>query len=221
MFEDAVVTAMVNYTIDEAISSRKKIPIHVQGLLQEKLDAIDSGIKVESVQLTKSEPPPHTREAFELSTVASQTSQTVVTQGKTYAANTLNEAAGPVAERLFSALHDKTVDEQTKELLWSDLGGTALEKVADARAYRTRVVETAKANADYLERLLPEYKLRPKLVVQKIYLDAMERIFANAEEKYIVQSTEGAKGGEIRVRINTDPLLKPKKKEGNTSPSDR
>ncbi len=221
LLEDAVVTAMVNYTIDEAISSRKKIPVHVQGLLQEKLDEIDSGIKVESVQLTNSEPPPHTREAFEASTVASQTSQTVVTQGKTYAANTLNEAAGPVAEKLYAALGDETADEATLKLLWSDLGGTAREKMADAQAYQTRVVETAKANADYLQRLLPEYKKRPKLVIQKIYLDAMKRIFANAEEKYIVQSAEGAKGGEIRVRVNRDPLLKPKKKEAQTPQAGR
>jgi membrane protease subunit HflK len=213
LFEDAVVTTMVNFTIDDAISSRKKIPEDVKSLLQEKLDKIESGIKVESVQLTKSEPPPHTREAFEASTVASQTSQTVVTQGKTYAANTLNEAAGPVAEKLHAALHDETVDEATLKLLWTDLGGTARGRMADAQAYQTRIVETAKANADYLQRLLPEYRKRPKLVIQKIYLDAMKRIFASAEVKYIVQSAEGAKGGEIRVRVNRDPLLKPKKKE--------
>ncbi len=219
LFEDAVVTAMVNYTIDDAISSDENIPPHVQRLLQAKLDEIESGIKVESIQLTKSEPPPHTREAFERSIMASQASQKVVTEAKTYAANTLNEAAGPIAEKLFAALHDedKAVDEQ----LWADMGGTALEKVADARAYRTRVVETAKANADYLQRLLPEYKKRPKLVTQKIYLDAMERIFANAEQKYIVQSAEGAKGREIRVRVNRDPLLKPKKKEGGTTPAEQ
>lgn len=192
LFEDAVVTAMVNYTIDEAISSRKKIPADVERLLQEKLDAIESGIKIESVQLTKSEPPPHTREAFEASTVASQTSQTVVTQAKTDAANTLNEASG-----------------------------IAREKVVDAHAYQTRIRETAKANADYLQRLLPEYKLRPKLIVQKIYLEAMKRIFANAEAKYIVQSAENAKGGEIRVRINRDPLLKRKKRAAPTAETDR
>jgi membrane protease subunit HflK len=216
MFEDAVVTAMVNYTIDEAISSRKKIPTHVARLLQEKLDEMDSGIGVESVQLIRSEPPPHTREAFEASTVASQTSQKAVTQARTYATNTLNEAAGPAAEKLYASLRDETMDDRTRELLWVDLGGTAREIMADAQAYQTRVVETAKANADYLQRLLPEYKLRPKLVTQKIYLDAIRRIFANAEEKYFVQSAEGAENGEIRVRLNRDPLLKPKKKEKQT-----
>jgi membrane protease subunit HflK len=216
LLEDAVVTAMVNYTIDEAISSRKKIPTHVASLVQEKLDEIESGIKVESVQLTNSEPPPHTRDAFEASTVASQTSQRVVTEAKTYATNTLNAAAGPVAERLYAALYDESIDDQERDRLWADLGGTARAKVADAQAYQTRVVETAKANADYLQRLLPEYKKRPKLVTQKIYLDAIRRIFANAEEKYFVQGAEGDKEGEIRVNINRDPLLKRKKKEAQS-----
>ena len=112
-------------------------------------------------------------------------------------------------------------DEQTMKLLWQDLGGTAREKLADAEAYQARVVETAKANADYLQRLLPEYRLRPKLVLQKIYLDAIKRIFANAEETYVVQSAENAKDGEIRVVINRDPLLKPKKKETPATNADR
>jgi hypothetical protein len=93
--------------------------------------------------------------------------------------------------------------------------------LADAEAYQATVVETAKANADYLQRLLPEYRLRPKLVLQKIYLDAIKRIFANAEEKYLVQSAEDAKGGEIRVMISRDPLLKPKRKETPTTGAGR
>ncbi|UCF14065.1 MAG: protease modulator HflK [Phycisphaerales bacterium] len=205
LFEDAVVTAMVNYTIDEAISSRSAIPKHVQRLLQDKLDQIESGIRVESVQLTKSEQPPHTRDAFEASTIASQTGQKLVTEARTYAADTLNAAAGPVAARLHAALMDDAVSEQVTESLWEDLGGTARERMADAQAYQTQVVETAKANADYLRRLLPEYKLRPKLVLQKLYLDTLARIYENAEETFVVQSGEN---GEIRVLVNKNPLLK-------------
>jgi len=41
VLEDAVVTAMVNYTIDEAIQSYGRIPSHVKDLMQEKLDRID------------------------------------------------------------------------------------------------------------------------------------------------------------------------------------
>jgi len=217
MFEDSVVTAMVNYTIDEAISSRDSIPKHVKRLMQEKLDTIESGIKIVSVQLIRSECPPQVKTAFEASTMASQKAETEVTSARTYAENTLNEAGGPVA---FEFLKDKkSVDElseQEEGLLWSQLAGTAREKIAEARAYRARVVETAKANADYLQRLLPEYRQRPELVLQKIYLDAIENIMNNADEKFVVQTAEGSKGTEIRVLLNRDPTIKKKKSTEQT-----
>ena len=217
VLEGAVVTALVDYTIDEAIASQDRIPKHVARLVQEKLDQMGSGIQVVSVQLTKSEPPGQVREAFEASTKASQKSQTVITEARRYAETTLSEAAGPIAETLYKALHDKAVSEQAIEFLWSQAAGTAREKIAEARAYRTRTVESAKANADYLKRLLPEYRQRPELVLQRIYLDAIERILDNADEKFVVQTSEGAKGAELRVLLNRDASLKPKTSKEQTA----
>jgi len=210
LVEDSVVAAMVNYTIDDAIKSQDRIPKHVARLLQEKLDQIESGIKIVSVYLTDITWPRQVDEAFLASIKASQTSQTAISGARTYAENTLNEAAGPVAQRLFAALHDKNVTEEEKELLWSQLAGTAEEKIAQARAYRTKVVETARANADYLQQLLPEYRKRPQLVIQKVYQDAIEYVFNNADEKFVIQPTQGAKGREIRILLSRDPSLKPK-----------
>ncbi len=216
VFENAVVTALVNYTIDEAISSQDRIPKHVKRLVQEKLDKIESGIKVVSVQLTASECPRQVKNAFEASTRASQQSEKEITNARAYAANTLNEAAGPFAEELFAALHDESIDEQTREQLWSQLAGTAQDKIAEARIYRTKVVERARANADYLESILPEYRQRPKLVLQKIYLDAIENILSNADEKFIVQTTKGSKGTQMRVLLNRDPTIKKKRSTEQT-----
>jgi membrane protease subunit HflK len=216
LIEDTIVTAMVHYTIDEAISSQAKIPNHVKKLLQENLDKIESGIKVISVQLNESKWPRQVDYAFQASIRASQARQRVVTEAKTYADNTLNEAAGLVAEELLAALNDGSVSESEKELLWSQLAGSAQEKIAQARAYRTKVVETAKANAEYLQQILPEYRKRPELVIQKIYQDAIEYVYNNADEKVVIQPAEGAKGREIRILLNRDPKLKPKsdKEEG-------
>jgi membrane protease subunit HflK len=213
LFEDAVVTAMVNYTIDEAISSQDRIPKHVKKLLQEKLDRIKSGIAVVSVQLTDITWPRQVDNAFLASIRASQESQKTISQAKGYAENTLNETAGPIAAQLFEALKNETTREEEKELLWSQLAGQAQEKIAGARAYRTKVVETAKANAEYLQKLLPEYRKRPELVVQKIYQDAIEYVLNNVDEKIIIQPTEGTKGREIRVLLNRDPTIKPKSEE--------
>jgi membrane protease subunit HflK len=213
LFEDSVVTAMVDYTIDEAIKSQDRIPKHVAKLLQEKLDRIESGIKIVSVYLTDITWPRQVDEAFAASIKASQSSQKAISEARTYAGNTLNEAAGPVAERLFPALHDKNMGEEEKELLWSQVAGKAEEKLAQARAYRTKVVEIARANAEYLQQLLPEYRKRPQLVIQKIYQDAMEYIFNNVDEKFVIQSTNG----KIWVLLNRDAALKPKSDKEQTT----
>jgi len=210
---DSVVTAMVNYTIDEAISSQDRIPKHVARLLRKKLDKIESGITVVSVQMTDITWPRQVDDAFLASIKASQESQKLISQAKGYAENTLNQAAGPVAEKLLEALRDETVAEQQRELLWAQLAGEAQEKIAGARAYRTEVVEVAKANAEYLQKILPEYRKRPELVIQKIYQDAIEYVLNNTDEKTIIQPTEGTKGSEIRLMIGRDPTLKPKSEQ--------
>jgi len=210
LLEDSIVTAMVNYTIDEAISSLAKIPDHVKKLLQQKLDKIESGVKVISVQLTRSTWPRQVDRAFWNSVRASQASQQVISIAGTYAEKTLNEAAGPLAEELLVALEDKSIGEQEKETLWSQVAGQAREKIAEARAYRTTIVETTKANAEYLQKILPEYRKRPKLVLQKIYLDTMVHVLNGVDEKMLIQSTEGTKGSQLWIQLNRDPMIKPK-----------
>jgi membrane protease subunit HflK len=216
LLESAVVSTMVNYTIDEAISSKASIPDDVKKLMQDMLDDINSGIKVVSVYLTDVTWPRQVDDAFLASIKASNTRQKTVTEAQSYAENTIREAAGPVAEKLFNAIHDNTMSEKDKDLLWSQAAGQAQKILATARAYRTQVVESARANADYLESLLPEYKKHPKLVIQRIYLDAVEQVLNDADEKFIIQPTEGTKGSEIRVMMSRDATIKPKSAEKTT-----
>ena len=210
MFEDAVVSTMVNYTIDEAISSLDRIPGDVKILLQDKLDKIESGIYVNSVQLTQSKVPRQVKDAFDQSAIASNDSGKKREEALAEATNTIQEAAGSVAEKLFAALHDDSIDKDMLESLWSESAGTVKERIAEARAYRTKVVKDAQANASYLMSLLPEYRKRPELVIQTIYLDAIQQIFDKAEEIFVVQASKGSKGSEIRVQLNSDPAIKRK-----------
>ncbi len=210
MVSDAVVATMVHYSIDEALLSQDRIPQQVKRLLQENLDRIESGVTVFSVQLTDITWPRQVDAAFLESIKASQFRQKIITEAKGYAENTLNETGGPVASDLLTALKDPAAGNEQKELLWSQLAGKAQEKIADARAYRTKIVETARANAEYLEKLLPEYRKRPQLVIQKIYQDAIEEVLNNADEKMIVQPTAGSRSKEVRIMLNRDPAIKPK-----------
>ena len=140
LFEDAVVTAIVNYTIDEALFlSQDRITGHIGKLLQEKLDKIQSGINVVSVQLTDSIWPRQVNNAFLASLRASQESQKSISEAKGYAEKTLNEAAGPIAEELLAVLEKKDISEDEQELLWSQLAGEGRELIAEAKAYKTKL----------------------------------------------------------------------------------
>jgi membrane protease subunit HflK len=209
MFADAVVTAMVNFTIDDILFEQvATVTQHVKKLLQEKLDTIESGIQVVSVQLTDKTWPRQVDEAFQASIKASQESQKAISEARTYAEQTLNKVAGPVAAQLYTALQDETVSKEQKEFLWSQLAGTAQGIIAEARAYQTNVVASAQARAEYLKKILPEFRKRPELVMQKIYQDAIVEVLNNAEDKYVVQPVKDSKGREIRIYISKDINIK-------------
>ncbi len=202
VFDDAVVTAMVHYSIDEALSSQDRIPNHVKRLMQQKLEQqIESGIKVVQVRLIEMKPPRQVDRAFQDFVAASQKKEGDISKARTYAGNTLNEAAGPVARELFAALHDETISEQKKELLWSQASGDAQTKIARARAYATKIIEDAEADAEYLKKILPEYRKWPELVIQKIHRDAIVHVLEKADKKIMIQPTEGEGGREVRIMV--------------------
>ena len=214
IFEDAIVTATVNYTIDDIMYKQvARLTEDIKELVQDKLNTIESGIKVVQVQLTEKTWPRQVDAEFQALVTASQDRQTKINAARTYAESTLNKAAGPVAEKLFAALNDDTITEEEKEILWSQLAGTAQEKISEAKTYQSKVVDSARANAEYFKALLPEYRKHPELVIDTIHKDAMERIFNNVDETFVIPD-----GAEWRIQINRDPSLKPKTNEQQKTP---
>jgi regulator of protease activity HflC (stomatin/prohibitin superfamily) len=208
--EDAIVDAIVQYSIDEAILSADTIRRHVMRLVQEKLDEIESGMRVTSVKLVEARWPKQVDEAFNAYVQASQQSSQALSEARTYADKTLTNAAGRVAEQLYQTIQDENADEEQREALWALVAGEAQDQLARAQTYRTKVVEAAKANADYLTSILPEYRKRPELVLRQIYLDAIQEVLTNADEKFVLDKSDDAREQEFRILVNRDPALKPK-----------
>jgi membrane protease subunit HflK len=212
LLSDAVVSTLVNYTIDDVLFGQiGSITDHVKTSLQEKLNQIQSGITAVSIQLVSQAPPRQVADAFWASVQAANAKETLIKDAQAYYDKSLNEAGGPVAEELLAALEDKNSDPKQLDKLWPQLAGQAQDVIAKAEAYRTRVIEDAKANADYFNSLLPEYRKNPKLVVQKIWQDAVQQVLDEADEKIVMQPT-GNKN-EVRVLINRDPAIKRKQEE--------
>ena len=215
VFSDAVVATMVNYTIEEAMFEKvASVTDRVKERLQNKLNALDSGIKVVSVQIRDITWPRQVGDAFQASLTATQNKQKAISEAKLGAEKILNETGGPIAGELLASLHDSSYDNQKQEQLWGQVAGRAQEQIADSRGYRTKVVEDARASAEYLQRILPEYRKYPKLVIQRVYQDAIEQVLRNADEKTVIQPAQHGKATDVRVLINRDPGIKPKSEPG-------
>lgn len=201
---NAIVTAMVEFTIDDAVTSRKDIADRVKLTLQQKLDSIQSGIKVNDVLAERIVWPRQVDDAFQASIQASQQSNTAINDAHSYEEKLLTDTAGPDAEKLLKQIKQPNLTQEQKEQIVAQMKGQVQGLISESRAYKTRVVEEAKGNAEYLIKLLPEYKKHPELVLQRLYQDTIEQVLANAEEKIMIQPGEGEGNREIRVLINRD-----------------
>jgi modulator of FtsH protease HflK len=215
LFSDAVVTTMVNYTIEEAMSSKvASVSERIKERLQNKLNAMETGITVVSIQVRDITWPRQVNDAFQQYLAASQNKEKAISEAKLAAEKALNEAAGPVTAELLTSLKSGTADKVREEQLWDQVAGRSQETIASSRAYKTQVVETARADAEYLQKILPEYRKHPKLVIQRVYQDAIEQVLRDAEEKTVIQPAQHGKNTDVRVLINRDPGIKPKSEPG-------
>jgi membrane protease subunit HflK len=211
---NAIVSTMVNYSIDDAVRAKSDIAVDVKNVLQRKLDEIGSGLEIDAVRADRIVWPRQVDEAFQASNRARQQSDQARIDAISEREKMLTGAGGPNAETVLAKLKQENLSQTEQEELVAQLAGQTQTLIAEARAYRTRVVEEAKANAEYLKNLLPEYQKRPKLVLQKIYQDAIQDVLGNAEEKIIIHPSPDGKSREIRVLINRDPQVKRNKPAG-------
>lgn len=210
---NAIVSTMVKYTIDEAIVSKSDIGREVKMILQDKLREINCGITIDSVLVDgKITWPRQVDAAFERANQISQISQKLVTEARGSAEKMLNETGGKNAVEILDELQTDGLDPKRREHLLSRLSGACQAKMSQASADRNRLVKDAEANAIYFTSLLPQYREHPKLVLQKIYQDAVEEVLENADEKIFIGSSASGKA-QWRIKINRNPAIKPKSKK--------
>ncbi len=217
-FEEAVVTTTVHYSIDEAID-KIGLAEDVRALVQAKLDRIECGLGVQTVTLNEMTYPRQVADAFDNFFSASQEAKAQVNEAQTLAGTTLAQSAGGVARALVAALKNPAATEAETEVLWGRLAGQAQEILASANAYRTSVVAAAEASADYFNRLLPEYRKHPDLVVQNLYFDSVQDVIDGVDETFILQGKAGDQSREVRIQLNRDPALKRSGRNGPTGPN--
>ena len=143
-------------------ADRAQVAAEAQQSLQAVLDDYESGITVLSVQLQSVNPPPDVIGAFNDVIRAQADRETRTNEGLRYFAEVRETARGEAARML-----------------------------RDAQAYRDRVINEAEGEAQRFLYVLLSYSQQPEVTSQRLYVETMEEVLANANVVFVEQMPAG------------------------------
>lgn len=140
--------------LDNVISAgRELLREEVEIRLQTYLDNYGSGINIIDVTLQKAEPPEAVKPAFDDVIAADADRENTINQAQAYSNQILPQARGR-AQRAIEA----------------------------AQAYRGELIARAQGDAARFDQLLVEYEKAPEVTRERLYIDAIEGVFANVSK---------------------------------------
>jgi membrane protease subunit HflK len=155
--------------------ARLGIESGVQELMQKVLDTYQAGVLITQVQMQKVDPPAQVIDAFRDVQASRADLERAQNEAQTYASRVVPEARGRASQILQSA-----------------------------EAYREQTVAEAKGQASRFTQVYEQYRQAPDVTRQRLYLETIERIFANTDK--IILDAPGAGGGGIVPYLPLDQL---------------
>lgn len=132
---------------------KKQLAERTSKLLQNILNAYNSGLKVNTVNITNAQPPEQVQDAYTDVIKAHQDKQSAINNAQAYRNKIL-----PVAK------------------------GTASQKIAQAKGYAKQVVQQAQGRASRFSQLVTAYHKAPDVTRSRMYLDTMQTVLGNSSK---------------------------------------
>lgn len=143
---------------------RQEIADDVRGIVQASLNAYGAGIAVNAVSIEDAAPPREVADAFAEVQRAEQDEDRFVEEANKYSNQKLGQARGQAAQ---------------------------IEQ--DAAAYKNRVVEEAKGEAQRFVSVYDEYAKAPEVTRKRMFIETMERVLRDSN-KVILEPGQGGQG---------------------------
>ncbi|WP_341664606.1 FtsH protease activity modulator HflK [Vibrio sp.] len=161
---DSALRAVIGDSLMDSIltSGRLSIRQNTQVTLENIVDSYDMGIEVVAVNFEDARPPEEVKDAFDDATASREDAQRFKREAEAYQNDIIPKAKGR-AERLLK----------------------------EAQGYSERVVNGALGQVAQFEKLLPEYQASPDVTRNRLYLDTMEKVYANTSKVLIDSESSG------------------------------
>jgi membrane protease subunit HflK len=157
--ESAMREAVGRSGIDPLLTgARQATETEVQQLMQTTLDRYGAGVLVTEVKMQKVDPPAQVIDAFRDVQAAVSDAERAQNEAQTYASRVVPEARGQVAKI-----------------------------VQAAEAYREQTVAEATGQTSRFLKVFDQYQKAPDVTRQRMYLETMEKVLANADKVIIDQ----------------------------------
>lgn len=159
---ESVIRRLVgDVSVDEVLTfGRDRIAGQAKMELQELLNRFESGVNVVAVKLQTVSPPDPVKDAFDSVNRARQNKERVINEAKGKR-NALIPAARGERDRV----------------------------IAESEGYRERVVRTAQGRANAFLAQLKAYRTAPEVTRSRMYLETMEDLLQNVEEKLVIDES--------------------------------
>ena len=138
------------------IEGRPEVAERTREIIQERLDYYDTGLRVTEVNLLNVQAPDPVQDAFADAIKAREDQERLKNEAEAYANDRLPRARGAAAREL-----------------------------ADAIAYRDRLVAHAQGEAERFSKLLTEYRKAPRVTRDRLYLETMSEVLSNTTKVMI------------------------------------
>ncbi|KAI9575690.1 hypothetical protein GQX74_015758 [Glossina fuscipes] len=168
------------YTMDRILTEgRTLVRSDTQKILEETIQPYNMGIELLDVNFQTARPPEEVKAAFDDAIAARENEQQYIREAEAYA-NEVQPQANGKAQRILE----------------------------EGRAYKARTILEAQGEVQRFTKVLPEYKIAPKITRERLYIDTMERIlnqlFKNSEFKNSQQDLHETIYKKNQNDINTD-----------------
>lgn len=153
---------------------REQVANEVEERLQRYMNLYRTGILVVKINIDDSQPPSQVASAFDDVQAAQEDNQRLINEASAYLESIVPQARGE-----------------------------ARKQIEQATAYRDQVIARAEGESDRFLQLLKEYKKAKGVTRDRLYLDAMESIFASTTKVMV-----DIEGGNNLLYLPLDQLLK-------------
>jgi len=244
--EQALVRTAAQLTGNDLINDRGYAGL-ARDYGQANLDAIRSGITITRVNMSDQAIPASVYGAYIEVTNAETDKGKLIDRAQKEREHILRSTAGGAYEALWELItaYERALDMEdepksvelgrkldeafkTLQIGTGDktvfISGRVASTISAAKTYRTQVVEQANAQAETFNRLLPEYRKNPRIVMSRMWQDAREAILTGNSDNIAANEMPGAvetlylpPGAQLRIHTNRDPNVAKRREELNLS----